>query len=116
MIYDPNVDYGVHTIRVTFMQLDYIGHIAFEIDGDCKGAALLNSDFLIDLDEENIERFVENDCDFAIDDQIFSVNLKNGNGDILAIKDCEEEIDSMIVGLEIVDFVKREEKATATKC
>lgn len=109
MIYDPNINYGVHTIRVTFMQLDYIGHIAFEIGGNCKGAALLNSDFLIDLDEGDIERFVENDCDFAIDDHIFSVNLKNGNGDILIVKDYEDEIDNMIVGFEIVDFVKKEE-------
>ena len=26
--YDPNF-HGVHTIRVTFMQWDYIGHVSF---------------------------------------------------------------------------------------
>lgn len=30
--YDPNFQ-GVHVIRVTFMQWDYIGHVAFEIAG-----------------------------------------------------------------------------------
>ena len=30
--YDPNF-HGVHVIRVTFMQWDYIGHVAFEIAG-----------------------------------------------------------------------------------
>ena len=32
--YDPNF-HGVHTIRVTFMQWDYTGHVSFEIGGNC---------------------------------------------------------------------------------
>ena len=43
--YDPNF-YGVHTIRVTFMQWDYTGHVSFEIGGNCKGAELLDFTFL----------------------------------------------------------------------
>ena len=43
--YDPNFQ-GVHTIRVTFMQWDYIGHVAFEIGGNCKGAELMDFTFL----------------------------------------------------------------------
>ena len=39
--YDPNF-HGVHTIRVTFMQWDYTGHVSFEIGGNCKGAELLD--------------------------------------------------------------------------
>lgn len=43
--YDPNFR-GVHTIRVTFMQWDYTGHVSFEIGGNCKGAELLDFTFL----------------------------------------------------------------------
>lgn len=42
--YDPNFQ-GVHVIRVTFMQWDYIGHVAFEIGGNCKGAELMDFTF-----------------------------------------------------------------------
>lgn len=44
--YDPNFR-GVHTIRVTFMQWDYTGHVSFEIGGNCKGAELLDFTFIL---------------------------------------------------------------------
>lgn len=54
--YDPNF-HGVHTIRVTFMQWDYTGHVSFEIGGNCKGAELMDFTFLeCDNQEEPRER------------------------------------------------------------
>ena len=58
--YDPNFQ-GVHVIRVTFMQWDYIGHVAFEIGGNCKGAELMDFTFLECDNQEDIDRYSEND-------------------------------------------------------
>ena len=39
--YDPNFQ-GIHVIRVTFMQWNYVGHVSFRIGGNCKGAEVLD--------------------------------------------------------------------------
>lgn len=102
MNYDPNINYGVHTVRATLMQWDYVGHIAFQIDGNCKGATLLDPDFIINTDEDDINRYVENDCNFAIDGQLFSALLTNDKGHELEIQGYEDEISDMIVKMENV--------------
>ena len=66
--YDPNFQ-GVHVIRVTFMQWDYIGHVAFEIGGNCKGAELMDFIFLECDNQEDIDRYSENDCQFSYDSE-----------------------------------------------
>jgi hypothetical protein len=66
--YDPNFR-GVHTIRVTFMQWDYTGHVSFEIGGNCKGAELLDFTFLECDNQEDIDRYSENDCQFSYDEE-----------------------------------------------
>ena len=66
--YDPNF-HGVHTIRVTFMQWDYTGHVSFEIGGNCKGAELLDFTFLECDNQEDIDRYSENDCQFSYDEE-----------------------------------------------
>ena len=78
--YDPNF-HGVHTIRVTFMQWDYIGHVAFEIGGNCKGAELMDFTFLECDNQEDIDRYSENDCQFSYDEEneIYTAVLKNAD-------------------------------------
>lgn len=66
--YNPNFQ-GVHVIRVTFMQWDYIGHVAFEIGGNCKGAELMDFTFLECDNQEDIDRYSENDCQFSYDEE-----------------------------------------------
>ena len=34
--YDPNIQWGTHTIKVSFQQWDYKGFIVFEKGGNCK--------------------------------------------------------------------------------
>ena len=59
--YDPNFR-GVHVVRATFMAWDYVGHVAWPIGGNCRGAAMLDTDFLECDTQEDIDRYVENDC------------------------------------------------------
>lgn len=75
--YDPNF-HGVHTIRVTFMQWDYTGHVSFEIGGNCKGAELLDFTFLECDNQEDIDRYSENDCQFSYDEEneVYTAVLK----------------------------------------
>ena len=49
---------AVHTVRVTLMQEDYIGHVSYEVHGNCTGAAVLDVDYFL----EDGEPYIENDC------------------------------------------------------
>ena len=101
--YDPNFE-GVHTIRVTLMQWEYVGHIAFKIGGNWKGASLLYYSFLDCDTQEDIARYTENDCQFAYNEKygIYRAVLKNADGGELVVDGDAKEISDMIVGIEIV--------------
>lgn len=104
--YDPNFE-GVHVVQVTFMQWDYVGCIAYEMGGNCRGGDLLDPEFLGITMQEDIERYVVNDCEFAVqcdgDDYWFSAVLKNANGDELEVDGDDEDFKRMIVKLEIIE-------------
>jgi len=116
MNYNPNMYNAIHTVRLTFQQWEYTGHIAFEIGGNCKGAELFEN-VLDDLDEDT--KFVENDCKFKFNepdedtnedyaDGWFSMTLKNKAGDELSCNDTlPDDLPEMLVAVEIVD-VKEE--------
>ena len=106
--YDPNICFGRHTIRITLMHWDYVGHVAVEVNGNCKGAILLDPCYIVEADEDDIQHFVENDCNFSKESGIFSAKLKNQKGEILEIEDFVDEIENLIVGIEIVDYVQKE--------
>ena len=99
--YDPNFE-GTHMIRITFMQWDFIGHIAFAIGGNCKGAALLNADFLDYDTNAEIGRYVENDCEFSFDEdcELYTAVLKNADGNTLDVDGDSEDFKDMIVCIE----------------
>ena len=99
--YDPNFQ-GIHVIRVTFMQWNYVGHVSFRIGGNCKGAEVLDL-FSLEFDIS----FIENDCRLCFDDDynIYHVTLKNTDGDELEVEGDIEEIKDMIVSIEIVSTI-----------
>ena len=104
--YDPNIN-GTHTIRITFMQWDFAGHISIERSGNCHGAILFE-DALSGFDSSDILRFAENDCKFSYDDNYnyYSLVLKNKNGDELHNEGDIDEIKNMIVKIEITKVEK----------
>lgn len=107
--YDPNAENVVHTIRITLMQYDYTGHIAYNISGNCKGASLLDARTLFECwGQDEIDNFVENDCEFGYDEdyEIFTAVLLNDKGETLEIEADESEMQDMVVA---VEFVKVEE-------
>lgn len=58
--YDPNIRWGLHTVKVSFQQWDYKGHVTFVKRGNCKGLDVL------DIDEDDLYdmKFKENPVNF----------------------------------------------------
>lgn len=104
--YDPNFR-GIHVIRVTFMMWKYVGHIAYKIDVNCMGGILLESNFLECETQDDIKRYVENDCNFRFDEDewTFHATLKDEDGNELNVEGNEIEFRDMIVGIEIADTI-----------
>ena len=109
-----------HIVRITFNKDGYVGHIAFQIGGNCLGSEILETglNFLDDCDEDNISNLVENDCKLKIhsddfDDgwePWFSIELSNPKyvwGEATLIYDDIEpdDLKNLIVGIEIVDCI-----------
>ena len=102
--YNPNIHNGVHKVRITLQQWEYKGHIIYDMHGNCQGLDILNTaDFETDSYEHS-----ENDCNLRFDEdyEIFSLELKNEDGDILEIHADGVEMNNMMVAVEILDFSK----------
>ena len=112
--YDPDAENVVHTIRITLMQYDYTGHIAYNIGGNCKGASLLEPQTFFECwTQDEINKFAENDCELRYDEdyEMFTAVLLNDEGQTLGIEADESEIQDMVVCIEIVRAEECEEGA-----
>lgn len=95
-----------HTIRVTLQSGQYKGHIAFIMGGNCFGKTLL--DWSPDCEcQEDVDRYVENDCDFRIDEdmEIYLYTLKDGAGNTCTFESDLSELEDNIIAIEIIDCV-----------
>ena len=108
MIYKPDLR-NVHTVRLTFNDNGYEGHIAFKLGGNCKGARILSTglEFLEDCSEDDIKNLVENDCNLWMheDDRSvwFTLNLTNTEGEVLQEECDEDELEDLILSVDIID-------------
>lgn len=98
----------IHTVQITLQSGEYIGHIAYEVGGNCFGVNLLEPPFE-SHGQDDIEKYVINDCIFAYHekDDSFTATLKNSAGD-----GCEHEWDihdlyNCVVAIELIDCVKK---------
>ncbi|EMF0136990.1 hypothetical protein EGW60_11470 [Enterococcus faecium] len=110
--YDPDSQWGKHTIKVSFQRWDYKGFVTFRKGGNCKGLDVLA------LDEYDLydQRLLDNPIGFGLlpeDDEgneWFKMTLKNDEGDELLVEEVWEELGDYIVGLEIIAFVADKEQ------
>ena len=72
--------------------------------GNCKGAELMDFTFLECDNQEDIDRYSENDCQFSYDEEneIYTAVLKNADGNALEVEGNEADFKAMAVGIEIV--------------
>lgn len=99
-----------HTVRVTLQSGEYKGHIAERVGGNCLGKYLL--EWNPDCDsQEDVEKYVENDCNFEIDDEneIYCYTLADDQGNKCSFESDIEELEHNVVAIEIVDCVIDEE-------
>ena len=98
---------GIHTVRITLQDGEYVGHITHEVGGNCHGIDVLDYDFDC-VDESDFDgKYASNDCNLQYNEEYdsFNVTLKNDAGDTLLLEDMSShDMNNMIVGIEIVDF------------
>lgn len=101
--YDPNIYWGIHTIRITIQQWGYVGHIIRKVHGNCKGMTVMDFDPGITYDES-----FESDCCLRFDEdgEGFRAILKDADGNTLEIKEETRDFNKMVVAVEIIDFVE----------
>ncbi len=100
--YNPNIYEGVHKVRITLQQWEYKGHIIYDMHGNCQGLSILNTaDFETDSYENS-----ENDCNLKFDEdsEVFSLELKNEEGNTLELHVDGEELNNMMVAIEILKY------------
>lgn len=98
-------DRGTHTIRVTLQDDEYVGHIAYETDGNCKGLSLLGG-YFEEWGQDEIDAFVENDCEFVFeeDGEFYTFALKDEDGNVCVCEADDRDIGDFVVAVEIVAF------------
>lgn len=109
--YDTSCSMGIHTVRITVQQGEYVGHITNKVRGICKGRDVMDFDF----EYEDEESLLENDCDLVIyDDGYISAALKDNAGNTLICEDYASEFNKMIVAVEIIDFAEEAQDESNT--
>lgn len=108
-----NYGYGTHTIKVSLQDGPYKGAFTHTIGGNCKGNSVLDFD-ISDHDKEVVNSFQMIDCKIKRDEEdedYLLITLTNPSNpeDICESELEDDEFNSMIVGIEIVDF-KAEDK------
>lgn len=107
--YDPNIWNGIHTVRITIQQWEYVGHITYKISGNCKGRDILDFDF----EDESDDSLLENDCNLKFyEDGYISAVLTDEAGNTMKCEEEAREFNKMIVAVEIIDFVEEKESNT----
>lgn len=104
--YDPNIWIGTHTVRITLMEWDYVGHIAYKIGGNTRGAGLLDADFFDYADGDDIANLVENDCEleWLEDSATYQLVLTNPAGEQIQEEWEADELKKMVVSIEFIKF------------
>ena len=69
--------------------------------GNCRGKSILGFDFGQFEDDFDLE----NDCRMKCDEGWFECVLRDEGGELLEIEGAAEDMNELIVGMEIIDFV-----------
>lgn len=98
----------LHTVCIGFQYGEFKGKIAYKVGGNRRGIALLEFDPDV-MDSKNISRFVENDCEFAFNEETesFSLSLTDTEGSVAVFADLDGvDVGCMVVSAEIIDCQK----------
>lgn len=101
--YDIGIRNGVHRVKVTLQQWQYVGHIWINMGGNCYGKALLDFDFECEDGES------ENDCELKYheNEEWFTAVLKDQDGNSCRVDGSAADFNDMIVAIEIVSYEEK---------
>lgn len=101
--YDIGIRNGVHRVKVTLQQWQYVGHIWINMGGNCYGKALLDFDFECEDGES------ENDCELKYheNEEWFTAVLKDQDGNSCRVDGSAADFNDMIVAVEIVSYEEK---------
>lgn len=107
--YDININHGIATIEVTIQCWNYKGHYRIKVQGNVKGSDILDNAFDTGYTENT--DVIWNDCNLDIGqnldgDMIYTADLKDKNGNELAIDGYMDDLSDYIVGVKIIDYVE----------
>lgn len=101
--YDPNIRWGVHTIKVTFQQWEYRGYVTYQLRGNVKGIVA----FPTDAEDLYNQKFLDNNARLEdLGDDWFRMVLTDENGDETEVEDEWRYLNDSIVGVEIIEYVE----------
>ncbi len=112
--YNLNIDYGKAILEITIQCFEYIGHYRILVQGNVKGARILDEGLILDyLENEDIIyndcnlKFIESDNIELDDSEGFECTLMNGE-DTLELSGLKENLQDYIVKVEIIEYTKKE--------
>ncbi|MBP2629854.1 MAG: hypothetical protein H6Q70_482 [Firmicutes bacterium] len=101
-----NYGLGTHTIKVSLQDGIYKGAFTYEMGGNCKGFGVLDFD-ITEHGRKEVSSFQMIDCKIKRDnddEDYLLVTLTNSAGDTCDYELEDDEFNSMIIGIEIIDF------------
>lgn len=102
--YNPNDSWGMHLVKIKFQVWKYKGFLTYKIFGNCRGLGVFGN---FDIDSLWKHDFIDNKINFKIlDDNWCKISLFDDEGNELEGEYEYTELDGMVVGLEIIDFIK----------
>jgi len=98
--------FAKHKVQITLQEENYVGHVIFEMGGNCRGLDILRSS---NFEDETFED-AENDCklQYIENGDYFEAYLKNENGEEFLLEGNGEEMNRRIVSIEIISFEREE--------
>ena len=101
--YDPNIRYGIHTIKVTFQVWEYSGYVIYQLRGNIKGIHA----FPTDADDLCGGGFLENNARLEdLGEEWYRMYLTDEKGEEIEVEEEWRYLNDSIVGMEIVDYVE----------
>ena len=101
--------FGTHTIKVTFQGWQYKGYMFLEMGGNCSGMDVFpDVDTIIDS-VDNAEYINMEFNLYDDEDWLGEIVLTADNGDTCLFElENERDVEELIIGVEIVNFIKDE--------
>lgn len=104
--YDPNINWSRHTIKVTFMQWDYLLTMEVEVTGNCSGFTIFDSaisacfDKIYDTAQDIALLLLDKPAEDGVGDGGAGVDTLE-----ITVED-DDELQELCVGIEIVAHVE----------